>query len=201
MVIRLRGFAPHRVLPVTAALSALLLIGCRAHLILPPPPEQPRSVILLDHGRHTSLLITDAAATPWRYAYGDWRWYVEGERGAGPATRALLRRSDAALGRRALVVPDEDGDWQPQVGSLIVRMVAFDAEASRVDALLARLEAVFEAAEAAPVAVPHLQLDVVPHPVDYTLGHNSNHQVAEWLRALGVEVRGSPAVGRWRVSR
>lgn len=196
-----RTLAPHRALPAIVALFAALLMGCSAHLTLPPPPEQPRAVVLLDHGRHTSLVLTDAAATPWRYAYGDWRWYVEGERGAGAAVRALMRQSDAALGRRALVAPDEGGDWQPQVGSLIVGAVAFDAEASRVDALLARLDAVFEAAEAAPVAVPHLQLDVVPHPVDYTLGHNSNHQVAEWLRALGVEVRGSPAVGRWRVSR
>lgn len=197
-----RPNAAYPVLAIAALLCALsLLTACSARVTLPPAPEQPRAVVLLDHGGHTSLILTDADAVPWRFAYGDWRWYVEGERGAVAASRALLWQSRAAFGRRALLPPDEDDGWQPQVGSLILGQTAFEAEAARVDALLAQLHAVFEAAEAAPVLVQHLQLEVVPHPQAYSLGHNSNHQVADWLRAVGAEVRGSPVIGRWRVVR
>jgi hypothetical protein len=180
------------------ALALLLLAACSARVTLPAAPEQPRSVLLLEHGRHTSLVLTDADQVPWRFAYADWDWYVEGERGVGAAGSALLGRSQAALGRRALRVP-EDGDWQPQVGSTIVQLTDFDAEADAVDTLLAQLHAHFAQTEPQPVA--SLMLEVVPHPRPYTFGHNSNHKVAGWLRAVGAEVRGDPAVGRWRIER
>ena len=175
---------------------AVLLAGCLARVTLPAPPQQPRPVAVLDHGRHTSLILFDAQSRPWRYAYGDWAWYVDGDRGAYAAARALLRPSQAVLGRAPLR-PDDAG-WQSQVGSEILAERRFVAEASRVDALLAQLHAQFETSQATIVHAPLLQLDVVPHPQPYTFRHNSNHKVAEWLQALDADVRGSPAIGRWR---
>lgn len=185
---------PPRVLAALALV--VLLAGCVARITVPETPPQPRPVSVLDHGRHTSVILFDEASRPWRYAYGDWGWYVDGDRGALAAARALLLPSQAALGRALLV--EEDAGWQPQVGSEIRSERRFQAKADLVDSLLAQLNGHFEAAPSAIVHAPDLQLDVVPHPQPYTFWHNSNHKVAEWLRALGAEVRGSPAIGAWR---
>lgn len=191
---------PRRVAALCApALALLLLAGCSARLTLPDPPPQPRTVVFLDHGGHSSLIVTDAQAVPWRFACGDWRWYVEQRTGPLSAANALLWPSQAALGRQALQPRAAERGWLPQIGSLIRSEVSFEAEAGRVDATLASLHAVFDQTDAAPHYVPHLQLHVVPHPAPYTLDHNSNHMVANWLRAVGARVDGYPAFGRWEV--
>lgn len=180
-----------------AVLLVLLAAGCSARLVPPQqPPPEPRQVVLLEHGRHSSLVLFDAEQVPWRFAYGDRRWYLENERGAGPAVGALLRDSQAVLGRRALDSPDPTV-WQAQVGSVITASIPFDVDARRVDALLAMLQEMFESAPEV-VTAPHLGLDVVAHPQPYRLGHNSNHVVAQWLRELGVQVQGNPAFGGWQ---
>lgn len=188
-----------RLVCVVLPLFALLLVGCTARLTLPGAPTQPRAVVLLEHDNHSSLILTDAGAVPWRFAYGDWRWYVDGEHGPIAVARALLVPSRAALGRRALRPYDPRLGWQPQVGSTITGEIAFAAESARVDALLSRLQAIFASAVPPPTDASHLKLEVVTDPVPYTLCHNSNHRVATWLRETGVEVRGNPAFGRWRV--
>lgn len=174
-----------------------LLASCRTRLVLPAPPADPRPVVLLDHGRHSSLILTDARGVPWRYAYGNWRWYVEQDTSLGAGARALFTRSKAALGRSRLQPRDPLQGWQPQVGSTIDFEVRFDASGTRVDALLRELDRTFATSPTPPAYHRHLQLEVVPYPVPYTLAHNSNHQVARWLRAVGVEVRGSPTFGNW----
>lgn len=178
-------------------LLLLLAAGCSARLAVPEQPvPDPRQVVLLEHGRHASLVLFDADGVPWRFAYGDRRWYLDSERGAGPAAGALLRDSEAVLGRRALGSPDP-AHWQAQVGSLITATLPFEVDAARVDALLATLHGQFDAGPPA-VEAAHLGLDVIPYPQPYRLGHNSNHVVAQWLQAVGVEVHGNPAIGRWR---
>jgi len=183
-----------------ALLAMLLAVGCAARLAPPEqPPPEPRQVVLLEHGRHASLVLFDADQVPWRFAYGDRRWYVDGGRGAGAAARALLRDSEAVLGRRALGSPDP-AQWQAEVGSMITAMVPFEVDAHRVDALLEVLHAYFaDAAQVVPA--PHLGLDVIAHPQPYRMGRNSNHMVADWLQEVGVQVQGNPGIGVWRTQR
>ncbi|TXK60986.1 hypothetical protein [Alkalisalibacterium limincola] len=182
---------------VLLVLLALLAAGCSARLVPPQqPPPEPRQVVLLEHGRHASLVLFDAEQVPWRFAYGDRRWYLENIRGPGPAASALFSDSPAVLGRRALDSPDP-AHWQAQVGSLITATVPFQVDAGRVDALLDTLHGVFASAGDV-VPAPHLGLEVTAHPQPYRLGHNSNHVVAQWLQALDVQVQGNPAIGRWR---
>lgn len=182
---------------VLVVLLVLLVVGCSARLVPPEqPPLEPRQVVLLEHGRHASLVLFDADQVPWRFAYGDRRWYVDGGRGAGAAAGALLRDSEAVLGRRALGSPDP-AQWQSEVGSLITATVPFDVDAQRVDVLLDSLQAHFaDAAQVVPA--PHLGLDVIAHPQPYRMGSNSNHMVAHWLQEVGVQVQGNPGIGVWR---
>jgi hypothetical protein len=184
-------------------LLALLpwLAGCAARVIPPEPPREPRSVQLLEHGRHSTLLLTAADQTRVRYAYADWAWYVEGERGLGAGARALLRPSRSALGRQ-VVAPYQQGErLESVVGVGVGQRYAFDAEAERVDALLDTLDRLFQSAEGEPGFSPEMNLHFVQHPRPYTYAYNSNHMVADWLRELGFEVHGDPANGGWRVDR
>lgn len=81
--------------------SVLLLAGCSATLQGPTGAAETRTVQLLEHGRHSSLLLTSSDATRVRYAYGDWAWYVEEDTGVISGGRALLRNSQAGLGGSA----------------------------------------------------------------------------------------------------
>jgi hypothetical protein len=188
------GSSPLKALCLFALL--LSLSGCAARLTPPAPPQEPRAVWLLEHGRHSTLLLTAGDDALHRYAYADWAWYVEGERGAGSAVDALLRRSQAALGHARLAPGAAPGD----VGVGVERAIAFDVEAAAVDALLQGLADLFDAAAADALFSASHNLHFVPHPQPYRFGYNSNHMVADWLRALGVGVSGNPAIGRWRLA-
>jgi hypothetical protein len=186
-------------LPVFALLLPLLA-GCAATIVPPRDLEQPRAVEVLTHDRHTTLLLTAADASRLRYAYADWAWYVEGEQGLRSGARALLSPSQAAFGRQRIAAQQPGERLQAVVGVGIDERYRLAADAERVDALIERLDRQFHASPAEPRLSPSLNLVLVPHPRPYTFAYNSNHMVADWLRELGFEVRGNPAVGRWKVA-
>ena len=176
-----------------------LLVGCGATIMPPDSVDQPRAVYLLQHARHSSLLLTTADSSRVRYAYGDWAWYVDEREGVYSGTRALLWPSRAALGR--LVVPPlEDGEQLERViGVGIDRVNCLWLEAAIVDRLLAQLGAEYRASAVPRKFSTTRSLHFVEYPRPYTLLHNSNHVTASWLRELGVGVRGSPIFGRWHL--
>lgn len=176
-----------------------LLAGCAATLRGPAESAEMRTVQLLEHGRHSSLLLTAADASRVRYAYGDWAWYVEEDTGALSGARALLRKSPAGLGRQRLGPAAPGRPLSSEIGIGIANTYRFDVPADRVDALIRLLDGKFEQSEQTPWFSDARQLHFIPHPRPYTLGYNSNHMVADWLRQLGVEVDGNPALGRWRL--
>jgi len=180
-------------------LLAGLLAGCGATILPPTSVEQPRVVYLLQHARHSSLLLTAADSSRVRYAYGDWAWYVEEREGLASGARALLWPSRAALGRLP-VPPLQDGEQLARViGVGIDRAHCMQLEGRLVDHLLAELDAQYHASDLSPQFSATRNLHFVPHPRGYTLLHNSNHVTADWLRELGVQVRGNPALGGWEM--
>ena len=182
-------------LPVFAA----VLAGCGATVIAPSSVEQPRTVYLLQHARHSSLLLTAADSSRVRYAYGDWAWYVDEREGLASGARAVLWPSRAALGRLPLL-PAQAGEQLARViGVGIDRAHCMQLEARLVDRLLAELDAQYHASNLPPRFSVTRNLHFVSHPRGYTLLHNSNHVTARWLRELGAQVRGSPVFGGWQL--
>lgn len=176
-----------------------LLAGCGATVLPPASVEQPRVVYLLQHARHSSLLLTAADSSRVRYAYGDWAWYVEEREGLFSGARALVWPSRAALGRLP-VPPLQDGEQLERViGVGIDRAHCMQLEGGLVDQLLAELDAQYHASDLSPRFSATRNLYFVTHPRDYTLLHNSNHVTVSWLSSLGVQVHGSPALGRWEM--
>jgi len=194
---------PRFALPATLlVLMALVLAGCTATVKFPAPGavDAPRPVFLVEHGWHTSLVLTREDESMVRYVYGDWRWYAEQETGALRVLPTLFARTQGALGRASLESPASERALRAQTRVVIDDVHAFEASASRVEALLERLDARFVAARDTRQHSAAYGLDFVHDDKPYTLWDNSNHVVVEWLRELDVEVTGNPLYGRWRIS-
>jgi hypothetical protein len=190
-----RGCAWFAVGPV---LAAMLVAGCSATITPPPTAERPKPIFLLDHGRSASLVLPRDEGLA-RWAYGDWDWYARMRTGSGAGMRALFASSRGTLGRYRLEGPATPASVDRQVDVPIQRLFEIAVDQAQARALDARLEALFATGREAAIYNGAYQLEFVPHPDPYTLGHNSNHVVADWLRELGCTVEGDPALGKWRI--
>ncbi len=186
---------------IALGLVLIWLTGCAAKVETPSVVHAPRTVQLLDHGRHTSLVLTTFDQTRIRYAYNTWEFFAEDAGGVLPSTRAALTSNPAALGRQVLS-PERQGEdrdaLEELVGVDIERIYTFDVSGARVDALLRSLEGQFHSSQEEPHFSKKRALSFIHHPWPATFGYNSNHMVADWLYRLDVEVHGNPALGRWR---
>jgi hypothetical protein len=177
------------------------LCACSASVTAPDVATLvgPRAVFLLEHGRHSSLVLTRDDGTMVRFAYGDWRWYAQNETGVVRAIPVLFLPTQAALGRQFLPAPGQAATVMAYSRVGIEHIHPLYAASVDVDALIADLEARFDAARHTLMRSDIYGLDFVYDPEPYRLGHNSNHVVANWLERLAIEIRGSPLLGNWRV--
>lgn len=186
-------------LRIATAIAALLVLsGCATHVVPPTGIAESAKVFILDHGRHTSLVVSTADDEMVRYAYGDWRYYAERRTGPGQAIAALLWNTPSALGRRRLPGPATAAAVRQQVPLEIEALYEIEVERRRIDALRRELDAIFDAGDE-PRETPETALYFVPHPRAYNLFHNSNTAIANWLEALGCEVRGWRIFANWRI--
>jgi hypothetical protein len=181
------------------ALLILLLPACSATIVPPPQPSDPVTVVLLDHGRHSSLVLPDAAGGALRYSYGDWDYYVLRQTDLASGARALLRGTPAALGRQQLAVAPESDSLLRALHVEVIQAWRLEVERARVARLRDDLEHQFNSALDTRVYSPWFGVDFVQHPAPYTLNHNSNHVVGVWLTELGCEIRGQPTLSSWTV--
>ncbi len=198
---RLRSASLRTLLPRSVFFAVLFTLGGCATVITPPAsPEQPLPVLVIDHGRHTSLVLPDGEDRLVRYAYGDWRYYAEGERGIRAAFDALFRGTLAALGRRELPGHADPELVVSRISVVVERVHLLHVEAAAAQRLRARLDAIYDAGADTRLYNSLMDLEFVPYPVPYTFRHNSNHVVAEWLVELGCEVSRRPVLANWRVA-
>ncbi|TVS12696.1 MAG: hypothetical protein EA419_03940 [Wenzhouxiangella sp.] len=186
---------------IMGVVAALLLSAC-AGVVTRPDPEadlDTRAVMLLDHGRHSSLVLTRADQSMVRYLYGDWRWYAERDTGFLRAFPTLFAPTRSALGRRQLAAPATEASLRRQIPVYIQAVHGFAVASERIDRLDRRLDEHFADHIEKSLFNDYYDLEFVPGPRPYTLFDNSNHVVADWLEELGVDVRGSPIFGHWRV--
>lgn len=196
-------FLPQTAIGFLASAAFLLclvfLTGCGYTLNPPASPTNPTQVFLLDHGRHSSLVLP-ADSEMIRYSYGDWDWYVLNKRGFQSAGHALLLSSPAALGRQKFYSAPLEESVRRAVQVNIENIFSIMVERDRVNLLNTKLEQFFTENRQHIHHNPSYGVDFVPYPVPYSLSHNSNKVVAQWLRELGVEVRGGGPFSRWKLT-
>lgn len=179
-----------------------LLTGCVGTVTRPDIQEieQPRPVYLLDHGRHSTLVLTREDDSMVRYIYGEWRWYALQEAGVFRVLPTLFFPTQAALGRKELDGPPAESTIRRQIPVVIQAVHELPAEAERIDQLDRRLEQRFDDAIDTLHYNRDFDLEFVHDRKPYTVFDNSNHIVADWLRELGIEATGNPMWGTWRIS-
>jgi hypothetical protein len=176
-----------------------LLSGCGTTLITPPADlREPAAVFVLDHGRHTSLVLSAPDGSLHRYAYGDWAYYAERDTSLLRGLAALFWPTPGALGHRQMPGPATASAVREQVRVPIVELRGLQVERSRVEGLRHRLDLLIAQAELR-LPAPEVDLVFVPHPRSYSLAHNSNQVVADWLTELGCEVSRRPILSGWRL--
>ena len=180
--------------------GAIALNGCAGTTRITPPaaPLEPVPVFLLDHGRHSSLVLPAPDGSLRRYAYGDERCYAQRETGVGRALAALLWSTPGVLGYRQLAGPATTEWVRAQVRVGIREVHSLKLERERVERLRSRLDSWIARADRV-LPSPAVDLTFVPYPHDYSLRHNSNQVVADWLRDLGCAVDGRPVLSGWEV--
>jgi len=178
------------VLLLSAALNA-----CTTSVTPPAGLTHAVSVYLLDHGRHSSWVIPSESGWQ-RYAYGDWRWYAEGETGLLQGAAALFWPTPAGLGRQRLA---QQPNQMPVFTVGYQSMHEIRVEAANAAALASRLAALHERQEAGRRFNSTYQLEFAEHPEGYWIFNQSNGQVAQWLEEMGCEVNSRPLLARWHI--
>jgi len=183
-----------------ALAAAALLCGCQITVEPPGSPEEPVMVYILDHGRHSSLVLPqDQGGGLVRYSYGDWQWYALGREGLYRGAAALFWPTQAALGRRELAAAATPQDLRRVVAVGMEAVHPVQVASRRAAELHKTLHALFERRQAEAVWNTDYDLEFAPHPAPYSLFRNSNSVVAGWLRELGCEVSPLAFWADWHV--
>lgn len=196
---------------LVSSLLVLALAGCGMKVTPPLAPADPVTVYIGHHGIHTSLLLPREPGRYAQYSFSQWGWAAMDRDEWFRAPFALLLPGRGTLGTRDLCEvftsddlccctaltdchPPMDSVYQITVSSLACRqtLAALDARWAAGNASSAGSPSNDSSHECA-VANAKRQLYFVPDAASYSLGHNCNTEVAQWLRDLGCTVSG-PAV-------
>jgi hypothetical protein len=167
-----------------AALIALMaaLAGCQNRPPAFATPSDPVRVYMLDYGRHSSLALPTEDGRLVEWFWGDWNWFALKNREIGDGVTALFGSPASTLGRRDLGRPDSPEAIRRAVGA--VSITAADVERSRAQALSAELFHRYQQNSATEVTHSDGRRFVREPNGGYSLFHNSNHAVTDWLERL-----------------
>lgn len=179
--------------------ASLIGSGCSGRITPPHPPEIPRTVFILDHGHHSSLIIEDKQGDIARYSYGDWQYYAEGKTGFWSGLRALLTPTKAGLGRKQLAGPATIENVRNQLKVAIANAISIEVEAKAVDDLQLKIEKIYRQNQGQQIYHGTFDLYFVPYPKPYSFWHNSNHMLGHWLSELGNDIDGWPLFSNWQL--
>ncbi len=199
LALLLLKFISRMLFPSAFLLCQFMIAGCGFTVHPPSRPDDPAPVFLLDHGRHSSLVLPMSTDKMVRYSYGDWDWYALRQTGLAQGSRTLFSPSPAALGRKKLRISPSEEEVRLSVPVAIENVFLISAEYQNVTRLRNKLEKIFEENQHTLLHNPAFDLDFVRHPAPYTLNNNSNTMVAKWLRELGADVLGNGPFSRWKI--
>ncbi len=178
------------------ALAAVLgQASCATTIVPPEEVEDPVRVHVIDYGRHSSLVLPGEEGALIEYAYGEYRWFAEGESQWYRVPAVMLFPTEGTLGRLEVTPPRADIDRIARGA----RYLSFDVDAARAAALRSELDEQFEAGGESIVNPAMGALEFVTHPDRYSLFYNCNHATAAWLRELDCRIVGWPVLSNFRL--
>ncbi|MCA3008524.1 MAG: DUF2459 domain-containing protein [Phycisphaerales bacterium] len=183
--------AVRRALVAATAAGLWTVVGCTATVTPPRNVAQPATVHLLREAMHTGLVLppaTDGAGFV-EFGYGEWEWFARGNDAWYRVFPTVLWPTMGTLGARPFAAADAAGlqraAWWAELTPLVV-------EASKVDALRARLEAAMRARDDEVMRRPDLGWTFVPAATSYWFPNTCADVVAAWCEELGCTVSWVP---------
>ena len=175
---------------LVAVLTCVFLIWVSSPTVIVPPanPTNSVTVYVVDHGYHSRLVLPDRESGYIQYAYGDWNYFALNQQSWSDAAAALLIPTQGTFGRRKfsnidnirrIVDPNRDKT-----------ILNFEVAGAKAAQLLKALNERFNRNINTRVENPLNGLSFVQDDQDYSLFHNSNHELVAWLKDLDCEVTG-----------
>jgi hypothetical protein len=182
---------------VALVIVASILIYSPTTIAPPTAPVAPTTVYVIDYGYHGRLILPAHQGGLLQYAYGDWNYFALERQNWNNALAALLIPTQGTLGRRKFKELAElrqvlGPDWQDI-------LLSFEVASSKALHLEESLEVRFHQNMDTSVFNPHNGLTFVKDERDYSLLHNSNHELVSWLEALDCRVEGFVALPNFQL--
>jgi hypothetical protein len=176
--------------------ASVSLIWVLSPTVIVPPtdPAAPVTAYVVDQGFHAGLVLPDRNGGLIQYAYGDWNYFALNQQDLSDGLAALLIPTQGTLGRRRFSNVAELEQW---VGdeTLLSLAVAGTKAVKLLDSLNARFNRHIDTHVENQVT----GLTLVQDDLDYTLFHNSNHELVVWLEELDCRVEGFVLLSNFEV--
>lgn len=167
--------------------------GCATTIRPPADPKDPVVVVLVDYGKHSSLILPEPGGGSVEYAFGEWDYFALNEDDLCTGMAALCCYNQGTLGRRTLAVPPlQASPGGEELHGLTVARAA-------ADALRLKLGRRYDARPESKVFNPLNGLTFVKDDESYICWNNCNHVVLRWLEELGCKVRGWGCFADFRI--
>ncbi|MFW5887569.1 MAG: hypothetical protein ACOCUH_02105 [Bacteriovoracia bacterium] len=178
--------------------GSLLFISCSTKITCPQiSNENTSKIALLDHGKHSSLIIEDSDKMV-RYAYGDWEYYALGKPSFWNGVKALFWSTQAGLGKKILQGPVSETNIKTELKVLVDGIYIFDVETTKTKTLLKNLDKLHQTHKHNIHYNQKYDLNFVRLPESYWLFNNSNQKTAWWIESLGCRAKGLALVSIWQ---
>lgn len=187
--------------------AVFVTTGCSTTIVPPDNLQEPKSVYLIDYGRHSGLvlphpgeprLFENVDPPPYvEFAFGEWQWFALSREGPIDAIRALLVPSQGTLGVRAVEGSPRE---HHQPGWHYVEAIPITVERQAALDLSERLARTWHEQHEKMVFNEVNGLSFVPVEKRYSLFSNCNPVLAGWLMELECEIRGAALLSDWRLA-
>lgn len=178
---------PLKIIMLTFA--TMMLCSCSTTFKLPVKSQNMETVYLLKYATwgHHSLVFSNAGNLT-EYTYGDWQLFALNKRDFWTGWKNMTFPTQGALGRKVVAYEGEQSICSKFVGCEAA--TSFMAPSEKVATLQLKLQTQYESNLATEVNNSVEDVHFVKHDKSYSLLHNCNHQLVEWLEELGGEVTG-----------
>jgi hypothetical protein len=154
-------------------------------------------VFLTRYAQHSRIALPKAPDRFVEFGFGDWYYYALGEKGLWSSLRAAFFSPYSALSRRELLGTLDTQEFLSWAGGEQTVLLWVDTELA--EQLLQQLEKKWESLTETRVYRETDGLYFAQWDRPYFLLRNSNHQTADWLRRLDVDVRGWTILSDFRI--
>jgi hypothetical protein len=185
-------------LSILALVVVVFILAYSPTWIVPPTaPVDPITVYITDYGYHSRLVLPSRQGGLVQYAYGDWDYFALERQNWHNAIAALLIPTQGTLGRRKF---NDLGELRQILGpNWQDFLLSFEVATSKAFDLEESLDVRFNQNIHTSVFNPHNGLTFVKDDRDYTLFHNSNHELVGWLEDLDCRVQGFPTLPNFQL--